>query len=368
MKNIITNFEKELKKQLKTAEQVYIAVGLISVDGANMLVDAVNRNDNLIESDDNVQLIVGINMPTPAEALKILVGEDSGIGLLKYYAKPKSYFHPKVYLFKKKDRYTAFVGSANYTDAGLGRNVELTARVTNQIDCKDILNWFRRLLKDSKDVSMGMIKRYEKIKRKTAVASFNVDKFQNDEAKFEITDLKKDLLKCCKSKQYEDFCKKRENEIENLCKIVDAENQFENFDVAAFCNEGALGHIIAYNIDKLKRSKKKLQKMCRMLADERRSVSNRINLALTDRKYKVNGAGINVVSKILTILHPEKYFVWNKVSKRVSNALGAKVLRGSSIGEKYQAYCNAYKPIMEKYGIENFAILDRILYYIETRK
>jgi hypothetical protein len=70
-------------------------------------------------------------------------------------------YHPKVYLFKVKDTYTAFVGSSNLTDGGLEDNVELNYKITNQEECLSILDWICQLYKDAYPLSEENILSYE---------------------------------------------------------------------------------------------------------------------------------------------------------------------------------------------------------------
>lgn len=359
---IIEHLDLELKGSFLKANEIYVASGLISNDGAENLVNLLNKNT--CADWEDVHIIVGIDMPTPAKSLKILkklAGENADV---LYYGKKGCYFHPKVYLFKIKNKYIAYVGSANLTTAGLGKNIELSSKITKQADCKNILKWFRKISKDGEILTDNMISRYERRRSQKATNPESMDEFKHKEKSYIAKDLVTSLKTLRLSKKYSSFCKNRKNEINELRKIIDLDNDFKNFKAAEFCNQGALGHIITFNIDGLKEAatKGKIAKLCKMLRNEKIPVAERIEKALNNPRYKVNKAGINVVSKILATMYPEKYFLWNNRSMRVSKALGFTLPRGLTQGQKYYEYCKEYGKMLKKLKIRDYAVLDRMLY------
>lgn len=359
---IIEHLDLELKGCFLKANEIYVASGLISNDGAENLVNLLNKNT--CADWEDVHIIVGIDMPTPAKSLKILkklAGENADV---LYYGKKGCYFHPKVYLFKMKNKYVAYVGSANLTTAGLGKNIELSSKITKQMECKDVLKWFRKIAKDGEILTDKMISRYERRRSQKATNPESMDEFKHKEKSYIAKDLVTSLKTLRLSKKYSSFCNNRKNEINELRKIIDLDNDFKNFKAAEFCNQGALGHIIAFNIEGLEKAVKKgkMAKLCKMLQNEKIPVTERIEKALNNPRYKVNKAGINVVSKILATMHPEKYFLWNNRSMRVSKALGFTLPRGLTQGQKYYEYCKEYGKMLKKLKIQDFAVLDRMLY------
>ena len=209
-----------------------------------------------------------------------------------------------------------------------------------------------------------MISRYEKkcSRRKSFFES--MDEFKHKEKSFIAKELIASLKTLRLSKNYSSFCDAREAEIDELRETIDLDNDFEKFNAADFCNQGALGHIIAFNIEGLEKAVKKgkMAKLCKMLRNEKIPVTERIEKALNNPRYKVNKAGINVVSKILATMYPEKYFLWNNRSMRVSKALGFTLPRGLTQGQKYYEYCKEYGKMLKKLKIRDFAVLDRMLY------
>lgn len=364
---IIELLEKELHEMVLESDEIYIVSGLISTDGAKKLCDELDENVNA--DWDNIHIIVGIDMPTPADALRTLkkLRDDHRVDV-SYYAKKGYFFHPKVYLFGNEGECVAYVGSANYTSAGLGKNIELTAKITDKQDCRRILNWINRIREDSRFISDSMLDRYRKTRGKKHDLD-NVDDFKTKESEYYAKELMSLLRKCRQDEDtYEDYCDERADSLEDLERIIDKDGGFKRFDIKEFCKEEALGWIIPVYSRHLKDAKRegKLLNLCTMLTNEKLSLAKRVNLAMTDPRYQIYGAGINFISKILTVLYPKKCFLWNNASIWSFKALGNKLRTGLSVGEKYECYCNYYSQIMDELDIENFAVLDRMLYYIKT--
>ena len=90
----------------------------------------------------DIRAVVGFsgthnNITEPA-ALNTL----SAMGQLRRTAVNSRLFHPKVYVFRGADRSVAWIGSANFTDGGFGKNEEVLIETSNT---EDVESWFDRL-------------------------------------------------------------------------------------------------------------------------------------------------------------------------------------------------------------------------------
>lgn len=75
--------------------------------------------------------VIGIHFfQTDPDVLDDFVGSKS----VRFMLQPDGVFHPKTVLFGSKGEWDAFVGSANLTKGGLGRNAELTVRLSSDDD------------------------------------------------------------------------------------------------------------------------------------------------------------------------------------------------------------------------------------------
>ncbi|WP_165395975.1 phospholipase D-like domain-containing protein [Flavobacterium sp. J27] len=147
--------KSEIEPYLKKADRLWIAVALVK-DSA---LDFIQTN---IKKECIQYYLVGIDLPTPISVLRKLQKKQSkGVYECAIY-KSDFNFHPKVYLIKSGEEYTAFVGSSNLTDGGFENNIEFNYKITNQEDCLYILKWFNSLFNDSYPLTDENINEYEK--------------------------------------------------------------------------------------------------------------------------------------------------------------------------------------------------------------
>lgn len=72
-----------------------------------------------------------------------------------------NYFHAKLYLFKCEEKWTAYVGSGNFTTGGWSENEELFVRITDTQTCEDLVHKFEEYENDCEPISDELISRYE---------------------------------------------------------------------------------------------------------------------------------------------------------------------------------------------------------------
>jgi len=104
-----TNLEQSIQQELITAEEIWIATGLISEGGLSYIKDLFAQ----------VHILVGIDLPTPPIVLRKLMNW-SVLGKIKFkvFDNENTFFHPKVYIWRKGNSYKAYVGSGNMTNGG----------------------------------------------------------------------------------------------------------------------------------------------------------------------------------------------------------------------------------------------------------
>lgn len=153
---MITNKLKiDIQPLLHNADQIWVAVALVKESALDFL--QTNLNKDCIQN-----YLVGIDLPTPPTVLRKLQSmQVKGIFECSIY-KTTFNFHPKVYLIKTEETYTAFIGSSNLTDGGLENNIELNYQISNQNDCLAILDWFNSLFKEGYPLNDENINAYER--------------------------------------------------------------------------------------------------------------------------------------------------------------------------------------------------------------
>lgn len=145
----------EIKTYLQNADKLWIAVALVKDSAFDFI-------QNSIKNDCIQHFLVGIDLPTsPSVLRKLQKKQSNGVFECAIY-KSDFNFHPKVYLIKTGDEYTAFIGSSNLTDGGFENNIELNYKITSKEYCLEILDWFNSLFKDAYPVNDTNINEYEK--------------------------------------------------------------------------------------------------------------------------------------------------------------------------------------------------------------
>ena len=154
MTTVITNLYDKLIKEIRNANEIWVAVALINLDGLNMIID--NLKSTCCQN-----FLLGIDLPTDPRALK-KINELQLISNTKVriYTE-KEFYHPKIYLIKKGNRFSAFVGSSNCTAGGLYKNIELSIYINEQNTCKQLKEWFDEYFSAGKPLSQLFIDNYQ---------------------------------------------------------------------------------------------------------------------------------------------------------------------------------------------------------------
>jgi len=151
---IIPNISESIAVLLNEASEIWVAMALISDEGFQYLQEHLNK--------DAIQhLLVGINLPTPVSVLESML---SALEPPKFDARicfpEDGIFHPKLYLIRINQSYTAILGSGNLTRGGLEANIELGIKVTDQEQCQFLLSWFIGFYKDAYPITPENIEAY----------------------------------------------------------------------------------------------------------------------------------------------------------------------------------------------------------------
>ncbi|MEO1263500.1 MAG: phospholipase D family protein [Bacteroidota bacterium] len=368
MKMFTQNLQVELKNELQKAEEIWIAVALLTKQGLKFI-----QENAPISSKQNY--ILGVDMPTEPRALRMLDKLQYESPVIVKIHSDKAFYHPKVYLIKSKKEYTAFVGSANCTKGGLFSNVELSFIIRDQTACLGLLDWYKKIEENTLRLSTTFIDEYaliyENRKKRKQEEERQVKKTKSKikaehfVAMRERKALVKKLKKYRRGKDYDRIKLKRANDVNALRKSLDYPT-FNKVNVDEFFDIWALGHLIAIPKPTLKSDLEKFRRLLRSLIDENVDIAVRMDRVLKQRnikgKYYIRGVSEALVSKVLTAHAPKKYFVKNDKSISTLQDHGLVFPRGLSKGQKYKATNNYLIDICRETEIENLAILDYYLY------
>lgn len=356
--NLIEKLHDELTSKVKQSSEIYIAVGLLkNVD----IIKAAKQNA--------VKIVTGTYLPTPPDVLEELRRLYKSNARIYVHSDEKNdphqkiVFHPKVYLFKIKDKFVGYVSSANLTQGGLSGNIELSYRITNQADCRELLGWFNKIFDSAQVITSSLIADYrpyfEKWNKQGIAQKKDFLNVHKKEGEFSLN--RKKLIKYLKewrvSSDYNSICKDRQQAIKNLKKALDYDNGFKNIDLDAFLAIHEMGHIIPIHKNDLQKSitNSSLRRLCQMLCDDNLSITQKYEYAAT--KYKVPGCGKNIITKILAVHNPKEYFVWNKAIDDALKHFAFTSTRNKP-WDKYELFCSFFKSIYKEVGIKDFAVLD----------
>lgn len=151
---IVNKLKENLSPFLQHADEIWIAVAL-------MKDDAFESIQGVIPLNCKQHYLVGIDLPTTPSVLRTLMTKSSSDKFEASIYKSEFNYHPKVYLIKSSNNYTAFIGSSNLTNGGFENNIELNYQVTRQEDCLEILNWFNEIYQDGYPLTFENIATYE---------------------------------------------------------------------------------------------------------------------------------------------------------------------------------------------------------------
>lgn len=360
----VTKLSENLAPALKDANEIWIAVAMITMHGVNFLTENIPSNCK-------VNLVVGVDLPTNPKALDKLIQLRSKLDLnIRIYTEENEFFHPKLYLVRGSHSQSVFIGSANFTNGGLNNNIEITIQIDDSINFNELKSWFTEIFNQAKPLTSSFVKIYkakysERRKQKTndeKIARASKKLFNQE---FETTLREKNafLQVLRKYRNEPDYARKkteRATTVNNLRKTLDYPN-FQRIDLDGFFKIWDLGHIIALPKPTLKREINKFSEVLKTLCDEKTDIAERYDNVLTG-KLKIRGVNEGLISKVLTIHNPQDYYVKNSKSDKALKKYGVELPRGLTKGDKYKATCKFLKEICNDTNIENLAILDYYLY------
>ena len=152
-----------LLRSLRQARKSRIAVAFLSIDGyqelANTLRDVLVRGEN-------VEFVVGISIyhNTDWEALDELVHLQNAFDNLEVRYYYNEGFHPKLFMFERRNSLKVIIGSSNLTSAGLKKNIEANVLLEGDVDepvFRRIDLFFDNLFSDAYPLSKNVVLRYK---------------------------------------------------------------------------------------------------------------------------------------------------------------------------------------------------------------
>ena len=359
MGNIRFAIKDEVENLLSEAIEVNIAVALCS----NYAVNALQN----IPKSCKLRIITGVDLPTPLEVLRELKSRYKKKA--RIYA--ETFFHPKVYIFRLKNKeLVAYIGSGNFTEGGLFNNIEVFYKVKDQDESRNLLDWFENLFNKSLCITDDFLIEYKEYSRKWAKeenkrkSEIKTLLGEANEKKRLFDSLKEKLKEIRESKLYNEICKERTDTVSRIKDALDYENGFENIDIDKFLKIKELGNIRQSYKKDLKRAVKshKLRDLFNHLCNDDESIEERYRAATEE--YKIRGCDKNMITKVLAIHDPQKYMLWNGVTEDIMDKYNIRFERGTKEYQKYGHLCAEFKEIISELKIKDFVVLDLMMFYV----
>lgn len=362
MTQIIQQLGPELKKALKEAEEVWIAVALMNEAG----LDEIQSNS---PATARVTYVLGIHLPTHPKVLKRLFHQELINESVKLFLYRKTVYHPKIYLIKKKGEFTCFIGSGNATNGGFISNVEMGVKLETN-DGGEVLDIINTYIKGSIKVTTGFLEKYSKVFEERKKAEKANKRLTEKAIKIAandyeaVSDLRNEFVKHLKAykrkKSYEAIVNGRRDALKALRKTLDYPH-FENIEVNEFFKIEEMGHLIEIPKPTILAEMRKFKLMLHYLKDSNTDLAERYEMAYSG-SLKISGVSSALISKVLLICDPVNCWVENKKSLSTLTSYGLKLPRGMAAGERYKAKALFLKGVCDEAGIPDMTILDSFLY------
>lgn len=369
MTTITHKLSSDLKSELKNADEIWVAVGLLNYTGLDFILQALPTTCKL-------NFVVGIDLPTDPKALSKLLSLK-GKRTINAKILTEDFFHPKVYIIKSGRQLTAFVGSANCTNGGLTDNIEMSIGTKDSNICKQLVNWFdKTLLPASQPLTFDFINDYKpkydnRLKRRKKEKEEIEDLKEKEQIKLQANlRLRKQIIsqlkRFRKTKEYIENKKHRQKIVRELRECLDYPN-FKKLDLKTFFSIKDLGTIVAIKVkSRIQNNPKQFADLMNFICDDSIPIKTRIDQGL-DGELAIENVGKGFISKVLVAHNPKKYYLHNDAFvERLQKPFGLEYPKGLSFGEKYELTIEILKEIMTETDFDDFATLDRYIWNIEA--
>jgi len=380
--NNIGNHLDVILQNFEDAEEIWLATAFLKVSGLILLIPTFKKH---IKSNKKLHIIAGKNFGlTEPEALRILYDEFGSSTSTKFYLDKAednhSVFHPKLFLFKHRNKGIILSGSANITNGGLTNNKEASLLVetdTSYSAWKESIAYFEEMCnpKNAEPLSLMVINRYKdfyneqkRIREQQKVAP---EKKSSDYT-FEYENLIK-RLKDYKKGDYKQIFGQREKDYEAakqlLLEIADSNRLTQSrFEEIIDLLVGKSGQSPLWKSGSMNRHKAKVYEcknefrtLVKFIKENQKSSPKAVFSRAKELVEYVYGAGINYITEIMLTFQPERFANLNDNPITVLKKEAGVYFKSNSKsfnGDDYQEYCLITREICDKLGLKNMLEVD----------
>jgi HKD family nuclease len=346
----------DLTKALAHAKQIRLATAFAHMSGWSHVREGISKCKG------KVLLLTGLdcNQTEPKLLREWLVLKRScGDRIEVKLANDSSFFHPKVLIIQGERTSDTFavVGSGNLSYGGLKTNTECSVLVTDAATIARLVTWFDAQLDSAVSLNDQMVADYEPDYRKSKKGRTALEKAGNATASKvgasgraslrRWNDALEVATQYFSSGDFEsDYSSRQIVAKEILDALHPPEFTFSHEEWRKFFAKKALGNLDERNRDKVLRHRTKLQRALRELVLKPEAGVRNV-LGKTGR-LRIEGLGVNTVSKILAVYAPNEWPVYNTKVAGVLKEFGYKAPRGADAADAYLAYRDIMKRFMKE--------------------
>jgi HKD family nuclease len=361
-----------LKQELQSAKSIKLATAFAHWSGWRHLLPHVKKTAG------TVKLLTGLSFCQTEPRVLYDWCERSQEGRVeaRLFTQKQTTFHPKVLLVENSRRAFAVVGSGNLSNGGFLQNIECGLYSDDENVYSTLDAWFERLFSDNsltKQLREPDIRHYKKRFDAAKNANKEVKELQK-EAEDEIGEQHRAGLGNWKqavrlAKKFftsRRFLRYYEPKRAATAKEIKYSLRYPKFD---FDEDGledyykiqALGHLIEVRKPRVWAQRKKLQAGLRHLVDDSAPIEARLHAVLAGR-YKVEGVGLNFLTKILAVHDPLKFTVFNQPIAQALEHFKYERTRGYSPAQRYLEFADLMRRFLKESGGRSSLDLDNFFY------
>lgn len=361
-----------LKQELQSAKSIKLATAFAHWSGWRHLLPHVKKTAGTLK------LLTGLSFCQTEPKVLYDWCERSQEGRVeaRLFARKQTTFHPKVLLVKNSRRAFVVVGSGNLSNGGFLQNIECGLYSDDETVFATLDAWFEKLFSDdslTKQLREPDIRHYKK-RFDAAKTANKVIRDLQKEAEEEIGEQHRAGLGNWKqavrlaSKFFESrrFLEHYQPKRAKTAKELKSALRYPRFD---FDEEGledyykihALGHLIEVRKPRVWAQRKKLQAGLRYLVDDSAPIEARLH-AVMDGRYKVEGVGLNFLTKVLAVHDPSRFTVFNQPIAKALEHFKYERTRGYTQAQRYLEFADLMRRFLKESGGRSSLDLDNFFY------
>jgi HKD family nuclease len=375
------NHLSDIQKLILESDEIYIATAFLKQSGLKLIFPALKT---AVSNNAIIKIIAGQHFGlTDPEALRTLHNLFNGklnAHLFLDNAKVNSVFHPKLYLFKKKNTVTIICGSANLTKGGITDNSEASLRIRLKANAElwlDTKTYVLNLMQtENADlVNFIIINRYEQYynaQKKLRSGQRATPEKKSYEFPFDLSKLKT-KLNLHKDQAFIEMMKERKKDYREAKSLLDEvadttrlkQERFEEIIEALVGSKGYSRYWYSGSLFRHKTSvyeyKKAFQDMVSYIRDNKNKRASEVFEHAKQMVSEIKGAGINYVTEIMMTYQPKEFANLNSNPIKVLKSEAGVHIKASSQsfnGNDYELYCQIVKDINQELGLENMMEAD----------